>query len=109
MHPLRHELKEYYTAIRHDRIAGNQAYVRRRDEIFAAMEAFEAAHPGIHPCLLKDAAARRDCRMLRTADLPPFALFLRNGRTPRRKLGHSQRLVSRLLDAAAAQPPGAKH
>jgi trans-4-hydroxy-L-proline dehydratase len=53
MQALRAELRGYYTAIRHDCIAANADYVARRDAIFAAMDAFEATHPDIHPCLLK--------------------------------------------------------
>ncbi len=50
---LRRELKAYYDGLRHDCIEQNDAYVRRRDRIFAAMDAFESANPSVHPCLLK--------------------------------------------------------
>jgi formate C-acetyltransferase len=53
IHDLRAELRAYYTPLRNDRIADNAAYVARRDAIFAAMDAYEAAHPDTQPYLLK--------------------------------------------------------
>lgn len=53
MDDLRRELTEYYAALRQDRIGQNAEYVRRRDAVFAAMDAYEAAHPHEHPYLLK--------------------------------------------------------
>ena len=53
MQALRQELKAYYDPLRHACIERHAEYVRRRDAIFAAMDAYEEAHPGIHPYLLK--------------------------------------------------------
>ena len=53
MQNLRRELKAYYATLRHDGIEHNADYVRRRDEIFAVMDAYEAANPDAHPYLLK--------------------------------------------------------
>ncbi len=53
MQALRRELKAYYDSIRHAGLEGNTDYVRRRDEVFAAMDAFEAANPKLYPYLLK--------------------------------------------------------
>jgi formate C-acetyltransferase len=50
---LRDELGAYYGPLRHGNIAQNGAFVRRRDAIWASMDAFEAAHPGAPACLLK--------------------------------------------------------
>ncbi len=53
MQVLRDELNNYYANLRHACVAGNAAYVERRDAIFEAMDAYEAVHPEVHPYLLK--------------------------------------------------------
>jgi pyruvate-formate lyase len=50
---LRAELTAYYAPLYHDGIARNVDFVRRRDAIWAAMDAFIAAHPDTPACLLK--------------------------------------------------------
>ncbi len=50
---LRQGLEAYYTPLRGDRIAQNAAFQARRAAIWEAMDRFDAAHPGLHPCLLK--------------------------------------------------------
>lgn len=53
IHDLREELQTYYTGLRKDCIARDGDFVRRRDAIFGAMDAYEAENPNEHPCLLK--------------------------------------------------------
>ena len=53
MKKLRQELETYYTPLRRDRLDNNSAYAGRRDRIFAAMDAYETAHPDTHPYVLK--------------------------------------------------------
>lgn len=53
MQALRQEMAEYYEAIRHDRLEGNDAYLAKRNEIWQAMDRFAAENPRCHPCLLK--------------------------------------------------------
>jgi pyruvate-formate lyase len=50
---LREELAAYYTPLCHGNIAGNAAFVSRRDAIWSAMDAFTAAHPAASASLLK--------------------------------------------------------
>lgn len=53
MDTLRHEMKQYYTQLRHDRIESNTEYQCRRMELWNAMDALDAASPSTPACLLK--------------------------------------------------------
>lgn len=53
LEPLRREMQAHYTPLRYDRIQNHAAFQARHQAIWAAMDAFAAAHPALPAVLLK--------------------------------------------------------
>lgn len=87
MDRLRAELRSYYAPHRYDRLQPQAPFLQRRDRIWAAMDAFAAASPGLPAVLLKARLHEEIAARFEPAIFPHSPFFFEMGVRPAENWG----------------------